>query len=369
MTGIKELKTIAWVPSTPLYLKNKIFDRQGSRDLVYEPYSELKRSLNDKGISVNTYDMLSNDTPIDVIIITRIDYNFKNLTSLLLDNPKAKVIYIVTEELTICPIHQKKILKSAAFDKVLTWIPSWVDGDYFDHYLYPNPFRTFNNPVKFDQKKHLVMINTYHKAKFNKVGELYSLRADVARFFLDHGLELYGGGWDQDDVIARHKNYKGKAESKMATMENYKYAITIENTGNEYGAVTEKILDAMAAGCVPIYLGAPDIEEYIPKTCFINLADFKNLESLKYFLESITENEYNAYISEIKTFLSGPKYKKFTSHGFIDSINKAILDIESNAPSIKNIYSIRYEWVIKLISNPNLFIKRPRMILEILGVL
>ena len=84
MKGSKELKTIAWVPPTSLYLKNKIFDKHGSRDLVYEPYSELKKSLNAKGISINTYDMISNDTPIDVIIITRIDYNFKNLISLLL---------------------------------------------------------------------------------------------------------------------------------------------------------------------------------------------------------------------------------------------------------------------------------------------
>ncbi len=213
------------------------------------------------------------------------------------------------------------------------------------------------------------MINTYHKAKFNKVGELYSLRVEVARFFLDHGLDLYGGGWDQDRDIFRHKNYKGKAESKTESMKNYKFAIAIENTGNECGAVTEKIFDAMAAGCVPIYLGAPDIEEYVPKNCFINLADFKNLESLKYFLESITENEYDFYISEIKTFLNGPKYKEFTSHGFINSINKAISDIESNAPNIKKTYSIRYEWIIKLISNPKLFLKRPRMILEILGVL
>lgn len=363
---MQELKTIAWIPSSSLYLKNKIFDEKGSRDLVYQPFSELKKSLNTKGINVQTYDLISDDTVIDIIVITRIDYNFKNLIGLLRKNPKAKVIYIVTEENTVCPIHNKKLLKSAAFDKVLTWIPDWVDGDYFDHYFYPNPFRTFDNKVKFNQKKHLVMINSYHKVTFNKVGELYSLRADIARFFLDHGLELYGSGWDRNRDISRHKNYKGQVESKIETMQNYKFAIAIENTGNECGAVTEKIFDAMTSGCIPIYFGAPDIEEYIPKTCFINLADFKNLESLKYFLESITENEYNAYISEIKTFLNGPKYKKFTSHGFINSINKAISDIESNAPSAKYTYSIRYEWAIKLIFNPKLFLRRPRMIFEIL---
>lgn len=43
----------------------------------------------------------------------------------------------------------------------------------------------------------------------------------------------------------------------------YKYCIAIENSiAKDY--VTEKVYDALAAGCLPIYLGAPNIAEFVP---------------------------------------------------------------------------------------------------------
>lgn len=57
----------------------------------------------------------------------------------------------------------------------------------------------------------------------------------------------------------------------------YKFAICIENTIQK-GYITEKIISAMLAGCIPIYLGAPDIAKHFNPKSFINIADFESFE-------------------------------------------------------------------------------------------
>ena len=45
---------------------------------------------------------------------------------------------------------------------------------------------------------------------------------------------------------------------------------------SERSFITEKIFHAIIAGCVPIYLGAPNICKFIPKKTFVDLRDFEN---------------------------------------------------------------------------------------------
>ena len=40
------------------------------------------------------------------------------------------------------------------------------------------------------------------------------------------------------------------------------------------GYMTEKIWDSFKAKTVPVYWGASNIEEYVPKNCFIDYRDF-----------------------------------------------------------------------------------------------
>ena len=54
-----------------------------------------------------------------------------------------------------------------------------------------------------------------------------------------------------------------RAASKVDTLKMYKFCITIENSvSRDY--VSEKVYDALVAGCVPIYYGAPNIADYVP---------------------------------------------------------------------------------------------------------
>jgi len=57
---------------------------------------------------------------------------------------------------------------------------------------------------------------------------------------------------------------------KHKFLQDYKFSITYENTSAP-GYVTEKLLAAKAAGCIPIYWGAPDVEMDFPRDSFLNV--------------------------------------------------------------------------------------------------
>ena len=76
----------------------------------------------------------------------------------------------------------------------------------------------------------------------------------------------YGKCLRNNQLPAERDNRQGKLD----TMATYKFTLAFENAiANDY--VTEKFFEPLAAGSVPVYLGAPNIEEYAPgENCFIN---------------------------------------------------------------------------------------------------
>ncbi len=82
--------------------------------------------------------------------------------------------------------------------------------------------------------------------------EHYQIRLRVARKWIDQ-VDVFGGAWPKD-----LPSWRGLCGDKIAVASRYRYALVMENQ-RQPGYITEKLLDAVAAGCVPIYWGAPDI--------------------------------------------------------------------------------------------------------------
>lgn len=117
-----------------------------------------------------------------------------------------------------------------------------------------------------------------NKSAFLK-GELYSLRRRI--YSVPQVIDVYGKDWDKGylwtgtmalkqllvalrtpnllslgslaDLFVRPKNYLGQVEDKFEVMSHYRQALVIENSV-EY--MSEKLMDAICAGCIPIYVGA-----------------------------------------------------------------------------------------------------------------
>jgi hypothetical protein len=96
--------------------------------------------------------------------------------------------------------------------------------------------------------------------------EHYQIRLRVARKWTNE-VDVYGGAWPAD-----LPSWKGMCADKIAVARRYQYALVMENQ-RQPGYVTEKLLDAVAAGCVPIYWGAPDVSRLPGSEAFIPFED------------------------------------------------------------------------------------------------
>lgn len=207
--------------------------------------------------------------------------------------------------------------------------------------FFPTVYNPENfKPLSFSQKKYLTMISgnkrmgNWKKDILLKlfygfgIKEIYSLRQEVINFFAENGrFDLYGIGWDRggakpEDTANINKVYRGPVADKLPVLSQYKFTFCFENTIFP-GYVTEKIFDAMFAGSVPVYLGAPDVLQILPKDTFVDMRNFKSLKQLDLFLSAMTESVYIGYLENIKKYLQSPKYRKFDYKEF----NTQVLNI------------------------------------------
>jgi len=127
-----------------------------------------------------------------------------------------------------------------------------------------------------------------------------------------------------------YPSYKGKIKNKKEIMERYKFSICYENAKDIPGYITEKLFDSFFAGCVPVYWGANNITEYIPKNCFIDKRDYKTYEELYAFLNKMDDEEYMKYLINIENYLNSDDSFLFTGKGFAKELVSVILGIKND---------------------------------------
>ena len=85
---------------------------------------------------------------------------------------------------------------------------------------------------------------------------------------------------------------------KLALSSDYLFTIAIENSLN-YDYVTEKLWQPLLVGSVPIYLGAPNVEDWLPcrTNCIIDLRRFKTPRDAALFIKNVAKNRtlYESY--------------------------------------------------------------------------
>ena len=87
-------------------------------------------------------------------------------------------------------------------------------------------------------------------------------------------------------------------EGKLALSSEYLFTIAIENSIN-HDYITEKLWHPFIAGSVPIYLGAPNIQDWLPceTNCIIDLNKFKTPKDAALYIKSVAMNRslYETY--------------------------------------------------------------------------
>jgi hypothetical protein len=236
---------------------------------------------------------------------TRVGFDWRRR---LFQEKKQKIIAILSEPPTVqAKLYQPSFLSFC--DEALTWNDSLVDNKKFFKFYYPVLSEMDANLVSFSQKKLLTMVCRNKTSSHPK--ELYSERLKVIRYFekqKSRDFEFYGYGWK----ASAHSTYRGEVQDKHAVLKQYRFSICYENMKDVRGYITEKIFDSFAAGCVPVYCGASNVADYIPRNCFIARQDFSSFGALVEYLRNMKEDEYNRYLENIRLFLESPAAQKFS---------------------------------------------------------
>lgn len=168
-------------------------------------------------------------------------------------------------------------------------------------------------------------------------GELYSWRRKLARTaerFDPNVLDIYGSGWRGESITwlpaPRPKPYRCGMQTlerngtgwvtyleKCALISQYKFGIAAENYRGTKGYVSEKILDVMCGGAVPVYLGDEGIGNEIPGGAFVDARNFTSQAMLWRYLASCSETEWQQMRDAGRLFLSSEKARAYSHEAFV----------------------------------------------------
>ncbi|MBF8263323.1 MAG: hypothetical protein HW387_988 [Parachlamydiales bacterium] len=255
----------------------------------------------------------------DVAAIISWDLNQPLLNSLAQHPPK-KCILLTFEPPVVAPSYYHPNLQKQ-FGTIFTLIDNLVDNKtYFKIYLMTSRLKRIENVADFSTKKYCCLIN--NNKMYHHPGELYSERKKAIAFFSKTGeFNLYGAGW------AGISSWRGEArdDAKFDVLKNHKFTICFENMTHQRGYISEKIIEAFAGGCVPIYFGATNIEDYVPRESFIDFRKFHSYQHLHAFMKSVDQNSYQSYLNAGECFLQSPQSLRFHSENIVKNVMDRIL--------------------------------------------
>jgi len=219
--------------------------------------------------------------------------------------------------------------------------PSWSERGFL--VLVNSNKRIFVPPTRFVQPRHprrsaRNVIAAWRLSRLRRsepwlASELYKDRLDAIRHFSRSAdFDLFGRGWSDTSTLssveasAVARSYRGEVPvfDKVSTLANYRFALCFENTAFP-GYVTEKIFDCFAAGCIPVYLGAPDIASLIPAGTFIDARDFSDPAGLESFIRALGPEAAREYVVAATDFMSSKRAETFSQAHFVREMADVLL--------------------------------------------
>lgn len=311
--------------------KNANFNEEEAEN----PFYRLKETLSDRGITLVDAKALEGNSDI----FPKCIFYFGEIRLKLIQKfEDALQIYFAFEPPAVESAHfPRKLLKNVhRFDYTFTWDDEIVDGVRFIKFNYPVDFSIKKLQMDFEKRKLLTNISANKRSKHPD--ELYSKRLEGIRYFTQNepSFEFYGSGWDEYQL----DSYRGFAPSKREILSKYKFSLCFENQQNIKGYVTEKIHECILCGAVPVYLGATNIEDYVPKDCYIDFREFNSWNALHVFLSEMDSYTWNRYIENGEKYIKSTKKNPFTSVALADVIEDIVYKEKAMTTSRKTIADI-----------------------------
>jgi alpha(1,3/1,4) fucosyltransferase len=352
----QEIKYVFYVDSYQSSFFDKIKKLIGLKTLSHSFSNEhdsgirsaLKKSLEVHNIKFINHLYADESTQPDVILHFDLDLNFKSMLNEKW--PMSKHI-LCLQECEVIHENNWNLESHKLFDTVLTWNTNLVTlGLNYKHIYTIQGFSSdvdLSNNMGLDKKKKLVSLVSSNKVSFHPK-ELYSERVNCIKWFENFhrdDLDLFGYGWNllpsghkfyvkliknisflSRAISTKYSVYKGSVPRKKDALEPYKFNIAFENANSISGYITEKIFDSFVSGTIPVYLGAPNIKDFIPSECFIDMNKFNDYEELYEYMTSMSDEDYLGYQKRIKFFLRSNAGKNFTNENYHRIVHDSIIE-------------------------------------------
>jgi len=353
-------------PPTHHHFNNRLFDRESNPyagDDILAPYTAIRNRLTSKGIAVQTADLLpiTPDGRRNVVISFGIPdrmaaYSVRKYIALS-QRPDVILSAFFAME---CPIVEPTLFESLpVLQKYFRRIMSWSDSEALlqftrsrvevGHYCWPQSFDAVHEKIWSQRDRKFLLMMNANKLPRLYVDELYTARLRAVEYFQRHGeIDLYGRNWDRPPArvgktwtpatirrigermakvhqlirpdplyVAALSAWRGTAPSKPKTLAQYRFALCFENSVLK-GWMTEKLFDCFFAGTVPVYWGAPDVLDWVPAECFIDMRKFKDFAELRAFLHTLSSADEQRYREAARDYLASDRFNPFRLQTFVD---------------------------------------------------
>ncbi len=328
---------------TTLNQNNFMFEHEdvpGVGEGLLKPMQVIRHMAEGRGIRVGTWDNFPIKEAVDGFVF--LDLPKESDPVFRFAKGSCRPLYLMLLESPLIRPENYQRERHQPFRRIFTWDPHLVDGDRYVKTCIaqnPTPALNFENACR----DRLLALITSKRAS-GVAGELYSRRQQAIEFY-EHNhpgdFGLYGRGWDRDvfrgllrplnilnlfpfrlpfALQKRYRVYCGPAASKLATLGRYRFSICFENCATADGYITEKLFDSLYAGCIPVYLGAPDITRYVPSDCFVDMRQFASFADLHRFISTMSESDRLQYQHAIRRFLGSDAYHEFSPSRFAERL-------------------------------------------------
>jgi len=170
---------------------------------------------------------------------------------------------------------------------------------------------TFDNELLKINKKFILMEfgGTWIKKKDHKIynkSKLISMISTRKNLTLSHNFrqQVENEVIDIVDIFGFGIN---PVKYKLTALKEYMYSIVVENNNENNHYFSEKLLDVLLTGTIPIYRGTNKIKNYFDTNGMIL---FDTIDELKYKLSNVNKLKYNEMLPFIKkNFELSKKYK------------------------------------------------------------
>jgi hypothetical protein len=322
----------------PPYQNNRLFgfDPLLNRDDALAPFRLLQQAFQQRGYSLNTHDITPPAQAERVI--------YFDLPAQLPSPAQRATSYCILTETAVVKPENWQLAKHAHFAKLFTYCTEYVDDQRYFLLFLARGFAPLT--VNLAAKNRFCCLIAGNK-KSSHPNELYSERIRAIRWFENHAptdFDLYGIGWDKATfsgllrplnrvplarklMAPRFPSYRGPIAAKNEVLARYKFTIAYENGRDIPGYVTgDKIFDALQAGCVPVYWGAPDITKYVPAECFIDRRNFTSYPQLYAHLRAMPAKTYQEYMENIAYYINQvAPHGPFTHTAYVETLVREVL--------------------------------------------